>query len=85
LFRSLCAEQRDERACYAAIHEGEDRALAKYRRDEDVEFQQAWIRGTCRPMGNRHVRKLLTSYLVWGYDHRHRTKQLSIIKYFIDP
>ncbi len=75
LKQMLDAYEKDERACYTAFHEGENVALAKYRRGEEVGFQQAWIRGICRPMGNRHLRKLFTSYLVHEYPIRNVYKE----------
>lgn len=63
---------KDQVACYTALYEGEDSVLRKYRQGEEVDFSQSILRGIMRPMGNRHLRKLLVSYLI----HPKKTRQL---------
>jgi ankyrin repeat protein len=63
---------KDQLACYTALHEGEDAVLTKFRQGEEVDFSQSMLRGIMRPMGNRHLRKLLVSYLI----HPKKTRSL---------
>jgi ankyrin repeat protein len=62
---------KDQFACYTAVFEGEDAVLKKYRQGELVNFAPSKLRGIMRPMGNRHVRKLLVSYLIHPTKMRH--------------
>lgn len=64
------SRKKDESACYTALYEGEDAVLKKFRQGEMVFFSEAKIRGIVRPMGMRHVRKLLTSYLIYPHSFR---------------
>jgi len=63
---------KDQVACYTALYEGEDRLLKKYRQGEEVEFSPSILRGIVRPMGNRHLRKWIISYLI----HPKKTREL---------
>jgi len=63
---------KDQIACYTALHEGEDCVLRKYRQGEEVDFSQSRLRGIVRPMGNRHLRKWITEYLI----HPKKTRDL---------
>jgi len=65
LNKLIKSRNKDERACYTALYEGEDVVLKKFRQGEHVDFSQAKIRGIVRPMGMRHIRKLLSSYLIY--------------------
>ena len=63
---------KDQLACYTALHEGEDYVLKKFRCGEEVNFSKSILRGIVRPMGNRHLRKWITSYLI----HPKKTREL---------
>lgn len=65
LTSKIQCHKQDEYACYTALYEGEDAVLKKFRQGEMVSFSEAKIRGMFRPMGVRHLRRLLTSYLVY--------------------
>ena len=66
----------DALACYTALHDGEDSALQRYRTDQDPNFSKAILRSITRPQGVRHLRRLITSYLVHPIRNRTRLSDL---------
>lgn len=67
----------DEIACFVALFEGEDRVLNAFRKGQIIQFSESWIRGLCRPLGNRMYRRNLVSYLVHPRSVRHLFRQLT--------
>jgi ankyrin repeat protein len=64
-------DEMDPRACYTALHFGEEDTLNKYRSGEEVCFSPAAIRCLGRSYGTRALRKRITSYLVFPSRERH--------------
>ena len=60
----LLETRQDEKACYVALFEGEDKVLKRYRQGEEVCFSESWLRGLVRPLGNRMYCRKLLQYLV---------------------
>jgi len=73
----LRASDVDEIACFIALFEGEDRVLKAFREGQLVHFSESWIRGLCRPLGNRMYRRNVISYLVHPRKVRHLFRQLT--------
>jgi len=73
----LRASYVDEIACFIALFEGEDRVLKAFREGKLVHFSESWIRGLCRPLGNRMYRRNVVSYLVHPRKVRHLFRQLT--------
>ena len=70
LIQLLINDKKDRRACYTALHEGENERLEQYRKDQAVSFSYATIRCLGRSYGTRPIRKLITSYLVYPINIR---------------
>jgi ankyrin repeat protein len=63
-------EEMDQRACYMALHHGENDTLQRYRAGERVWFSIAPIRCLGRSFATRQLRKSITSYLVFPHHER---------------
>ncbi len=75
-------EEMDQRACYTALHHGENETLRRYRAGERVWFSVAPIRCLGRSFATRPLRKSITSYLVYPQHERqlwkHAREELNV-------